>query len=97
MLKNRSTKDLNLSIIEGLNLNKTFKHLSDFSSYRNFTSEYVKFYTFHVGFKNKKEDLLIAILNKPSPVSAVYSKTSTPAAPIVWDKKIIKDYVKFLL
>ena len=41
-------------------------------------------------FKKYNKDLLVIIFDKPVPVSAVYTKSSTPSAPIIWDKKIDK-------
>ncbi len=46
-----------------------------------------KIYTFHSGFKKKKDDLLIIIFEKAIKVACKYSLTSTPSAPIIWDKK----------
>ena len=57
----------------------------------------LKIYTFNAGFKKKNDDLLIVVFNNLVPVSAVYSKTSTPSAPIIWDKKNNKGYCKILI
>ena len=57
----------------------------------------LKIYTFNAGFKKKNDDLLIIVFNNLVPVSAVYSKTSTPSAPIMWDKKNNKGYCKILI
>ena len=97
MPKNRSTKDLNLSSNEGLNINKNNKTLFKFPIVKNLISKYVKFYTFHVGFKKKRPDLLIAVFNKSVAVSSIYSKTSTPSAPIIWDKKNNRGFCKVLI
>ena len=97
MPKYRSTKDLTLSSNETLYLNKNTKSLFKFTVVKNLTSSGVKFYTFHVGFKKKREDLLIAVFTNPTPVAAVYSRTSTPSAPIIWDKKNNKGLCKVLI
>ena len=47
----------------------------------------LNFFSFHAGFKKKKNDLLILIFEKLVNVQCVYSLTSTPSAPIIWDKK----------
>ena len=97
MGKNRSTKELILSKNQRLNFDKKKKNLFNFTKVKNFTSDFVKFYTFNAGFKKKHDDLLIGVFNKPSSVAVVYSKTSTPSAPIIWDKKNNKGYCKVLI
>lgn len=87
MKKNSSIKDLALSSNERLYVKKNMKSLFKFPLIRNFSSKFVKFYTFHSGFKKKHDDLLIVVFERPISVAAVYSKTSTPSAPIIWDKK----------
>ncbi len=62
---------------------------------KNYIPKNIKIYTFNAGFKKRNDDLLLVEFNKPANISAVYSKTSTPSAPIIWDKKIIKEIVKF--
>ena len=47
--------------------------------------------------KKKNDDLLLVEFNKPANISAVYSKTSTPSAPIIWDKKNNKGNCKILV
>ena len=56
-----------------------------------------KIYTFNAGFKKQKDDLLILVFDKTVPVASVFSKTSTPSAPIVWDKKHNRGYCKVLI
>jgi len=97
MPKNRSTKDLGLSSNKELYINNNNKTLFKFSIVKNLISKYLKFYTFHAGFKKKRQDLLIIIFNKSVAVSAVYSKTSTPSAPIIWDKKNNRGFCKVLI
>ncbi len=57
----------------------------------------LKIYTFNAGFKKKDKDLLLIIFDKITNVCCVYSKTSTPSAPIIWDKKNNKGKVKALI
>ena len=97
MSKNTSIRDLDLSSNERLFNKNNHKSLFQFTQIKKFTSEFVKFYTFHVGFKKRRDDLLIAVFSNPVPVSAVYSKTSTPSAPIIWDKKNNKGFCKVLI
>ena len=61
---------------------------------KNLIPSGLNFFSFHAGFKKKKNDLLILIFDKIVNVQCVYSLTSTPSAPIIWDKKIIKANVK---
>ena len=58
--------------------------------------EGLKIYTFKAGFK-KIDDLLIIIFDKTINSAQVYSNTSTPSAPIIWDKKYNKGKVKVLI
>ena len=97
MLKNSSTKELTLSSNERLNLNKSSKPLFKFKKINNLKSKFFDIYTFHSGFKKKNDDLLIIIFKTYSNVSALYSKTSTPSAPIIWDKKNNKGLCKILI
>ncbi|PPR49980.1 MAG: Arginine biosynthesis bifunctional protein ArgJ [Alphaproteobacteria bacterium MarineAlpha5_Bin5] len=80
-----STKDLQLSSNERLFIESgsVFKP----KNYKNFKPQGNKIYTFHAGFKKKYDDLLIIIFDSLVNVECVYSKTSTPSAPIIWDKK----------
>ena len=57
----------------------------------------LKIFTFNAGFKKNSSDLLILNFDKAVSAIAAYSKTSTPSAPIIWDKKIITVFVKYLL
>ena len=97
MPNNRSTKDFK-HLSKGVkNIKKSVKPLFEFPVVNNLNSKLVKFYTFNAGFKKKLDDLLIIVFNKPSPVTAVYSKTSTPSAPIIWDKKNNNGFCKILI
>ena len=97
MAKNRSTKDLSLSSNERLYHKKNSISIFKFPTIKNLTSNHVKFYTFHAGFKKKREDLLIVVFDTPVSFAAVYSKTSTPSAPIIWDKKNNKGFCRLLI
>ncbi len=94
-MKNNTSKDLNLSSNERLFLENTsvFKP----KNYKNLNPRGFKIYTFHAGFKKKLDDLLIIIFEETAEVAKVYSKTSTPSSPIIWDKKFNKGKVKALI
>ena len=55
--------------------------------YKDLYPKGFKIFTFHSGFKKKKEDLLIIIFDQTIKVACKYSLTSMPSAPIIWDKK----------
>tara|TARA_A100001011_G_scaffold224486_1_gene232430 strand:- start:3430 stop:4695 length:1266 start_codon:yes stop_codon:yes gene_type:complete len=95
MRKKSSTKDLSLSSNERLSL----KNRSIFTpkKYFNIYPEGFKIYTFNAGFKKKLDDLLIIVFDKPVKVGVVYSKTSMPSAPIIWDKKNNNGTAKVLI
>ena len=95
MKKKSSTKDLSLSSNERLSL----KNRSIFTpkKYFNTYPEGFKIYTFNAGFKKKFEDLLIIVFDNPVNLSVVYSKTSMPSAPIIWDKKNNNGTAKVLI
>ncbi len=95
MRKKSSTKDLGLSSNERLSLkNKSFFAPK---KYRNLKPKNFEIYTFHAGFKKKLDDLLIVIFDRPVRTTTVYSKTSMPSAPIIWDKINNKGYVRVLI
>ncbi|MDC3074993.1 bifunctional glutamate N-acetyltransferase/amino-acid acetyltransferase ArgJ [Pelagibacteraceae bacterium] len=64
---------------------------------KDFNPTGLKIYTFNAGFKKKDKDLLLIIFDRTINVSCVYSKTSTPSAPIIWDKKNNKGKAKALV
>ncbi len=97
MVNKRSTKDLSLSSNERLYLKHNHSFLFKMKKAKNFKSKYLDFYTFHVGFKKKLDDLLVVVFKELTPLSAVYSKTSTPSAPIIWDKKHNQGFCKLLI
>ena len=95
-MKNKSTtKELNLSSNEKLQFEKPSKFSP--KKYTNITPENLKIYTFNAGFKRFNDDLLIIVFDKLINFFAVYSKTSTPSAPIIWDKKNCKKKLKALI
>jgi len=93
---NRSTKYLKNKAKERQILKKRNSFFK-FKTFKNFNSKYLEFYTFHSGFKKKHDDLLIVYFKLLVPVAAVYSKTSTPSAPIIWDKKNNNGYCRLLI
>tara|TARA_B100000575_G_scaffold168737_1_gene135024 strand:- start:12777 stop:14042 length:1266 start_codon:yes stop_codon:yes gene_type:complete len=95
MNKESSTKDLGLSSNERLAIIN--KSIFAPKRYQNLIPKGFNIYTFHAGFKKKLDDLLIIIFDKIVTTSVVYSKTSTPSAPIIWDKKNNKGSVKALI
>ena len=97
MAKNISTKDLRLSSNERLFMKEDFPKLFRFPVVKNFLPKDIIFYTFNAGFKKKMDDLLIVFFKNPVPVAAAYSRTSTPSAPIIWDKKKNKGLCKLLI
>ncbi len=64
---------------------------------KDFNPKGLNIFTFNAGFKKKDKDLLLIIFDKIINVCCVYSKTSTPSAPIIWDKKNNKGKVKALV
>ena len=64
---------------------------------KDFSPKNMQIYTFNAGFKKKELDLLIINFERLTPVSVVYSKTSTPSGPIIWDKKNNKGFCKILI
>ncbi len=95
-MKNKtSTSDLTLSNNERL----YFESPSIFKpkKFSNINPKGLKIYTFQSGFKKSNEDLLVIIFDKLINNSCVYSQTSTPSAPILWDKKNNKGKTKALI
>ncbi len=95
MKKNSSTKDLNLTSNERLFLES--RSPFDPLKYPDFKPKGFKIYTFNAGFKKKLDDLLIIIFDEVINIANIYSKTTTPSAPIIWDKKNNKGRVKALI
>jgi len=95
MRKKSSTKDLSLSSNERLSLKS--RSIFKPKKYFNIYPEGFKIYTFNAGFKKNLEDLLIIVFDNPVNISVVYSKTSMPSAPIIWDKKNNNGTAKVLI
>ncbi len=95
MKKKSSTKESNLSSNERLSIGAN--SIFDPKKYANIKPKGLNIYTFHAGFKKKFNDLLIIIFDDVVESAQVYSKTSTPSAPIIWDKKNNKGKVKALI
>ncbi len=95
MIKNSSTKDLKLTSNERLFLDASsiFKP----KKYGNIKPNGFKIYTFNAGFKKKYDDLLVIIFDDIVSSINIYSKTSTPSAPIIWDKKNNEGKVRALI
>ena len=95
MNKKSSTADLGLSSNERLYL----KNKSVFrpSKSINLKPNGFNIFTFHTGIKKKFDDLLIIIFDERVKLSCVYSKTSMPSAPIIWDKINNKGTAKALI
>jgi len=91
MPQNTSTKNLGLLSNERLYIRKYTNQFSKFKS------EKIQFFTFNSGFKKKHDDLLIVIFKKAVSVAAIYSKTSTPSGPIIWNKSNNKGFCKVLI
>ncbi len=82
---NKATKDLNLKSNERLFL----KNRSPFApkNFKDLKPKGFKIFTFNSGFKKKNDDLLIIVFDKKINIACKYSLTTTPSAPIIWDKK----------
>ena len=95
MNNNSSTSELRLSKNERLSLetNSIFKP----RNFKNLKPKAFDIFTFNAGFKKKLDDLLIIVFKDIVNVQCIYSKTSTPSAPIIWDKKNNKGKVKALI
>ncbi|PPR47193.1 MAG: Arginine biosynthesis bifunctional protein ArgJ [Alphaproteobacteria bacterium MarineAlpha5_Bin9] len=77
----------------------TIKYISPFKpkKFIEFIPKNLNIYTFHAGFKRKKNDLLIIRFKKPFRISAVYTKSTLEAAPIKWDKNLKSDFCEVLI
>ena len=84
-MKNKtSTNELKLSNNERL----FYESASIFKpkKFPDFIPKGFKIYTFNAGFKKYFNDLLVIIFDRPVNVASVFSKTTTPSAPIIWNK-----------
>ena len=66
-------------------------------NFKNLKPRGFKIFTFHSGFKKKKDDLLIIIFDKPNKVSCKYTLSTMPSAPIIWDKNNNRGMCKALI
>ena len=68
------------------------KYISPFKpkKIKNVKTSGLTIYTFNAGYKKIKEDLLIVVFDKPVELAAVFTKSSTPSAPVIWNKKQYK-------
>ncbi len=91
----KATKDLDLKSNDRLYL----KNRSPFApkNYKDIKPNGFKIFTFNSGFKKKKDDLLIIVFDKTVNVACKYSLTTTPSAPIIWDKKNNKGNCRALI
>ena len=90
-----ATKDLGLQSNDILYL----KSKSPFAPkrYKNVSPKGFKIFTYHSGFKKKNDDLLIIIFDKEVNIACKYSLTTTPSAPIIWNKKNNKGFCRALI
>ena len=56
----------------------------------NFKTSGIKIYTFNAGYKKSKDDLLVVVFEKLVELAAVFTKSSTPSAPVIWGRKHYK-------
>jgi glutamate N-acetyltransferase/amino-acid N-acetyltransferase len=66
-------------------------------NYKDLNPKGFKIFTFHSGFKKKNDDLLVIVFEKNINVACKYSLTTTPSAPIIWDKKHNKGQCRALI
>mgnify|MGYP001476724639 FL=1 len=81
----KATKDLDLKSNDRLH-QKNKSPLAP-KHYKDLKPNGFKIFTFNSGFKKKKDDLLIIIFDQAVNIACKYSLTTTPSAPIIWDKK----------
>ena len=91
----KATKDLDLKSNDRLYL----KNKSPFAPkhYKDLKPNGFKIFTFNSGFKKKKDDLLIIVFDQAVNIACKYSLTTTPSAPIIWDKKNNKGNCRALI
>ena len=75
------------------------KNISPFKpkKFINIKHKFFKIYTFNAGFKKYNKDLLVIVFDNLVPVSAIFTKSTTPAAPIIWLKKNASNLCKVLI
>lgn len=91
----KATRDLDLKSNDRLYL----KNRSPFAPkhYKDLKPNGFKIFTFNSGFKKKKDDLLIIVFDQAVNIACKYSLTTTPSAPIIWDKKNNKGSCRALI
>ena len=91
----KATKDLDFKSKDGL----PQKDKSPFAPkhYRDLKPNGFKIFTFNSGFKKKRDDLLIIVFDQAVKIACKYSLTTTPSAPIIWDKKNNKGSCRALI
>ena len=50
----------------------------------------LKIYTFNIGYKKFNDDLLVIVFEKLVELASVFTKSSTPSAPVIWNKEQYK-------
>ena len=88
-------KDLNLRSNDRLYKNSKSPFAPKY--FKDLNPKGFKIFTFKSGFKKKNDDLLIIVFDKIINVACKYSLTSTPSAPIIWDKKNNKGNCRALI
>ncbi len=91
----KATKELDLKSNDRLFI----KSKSPFAPkyYKDHTPIGFNIFTFNSGFKKKHDDLLIIIFDRNINIACKYSLTTTPSAPIIWDKKNNKGNCRALI
>ncbi len=75
------------------------KNISPFKpkKYIKFKPKNFNVYTFNAGFKKTTDDLLVIVFKNLANFSSVYTNSSMPAAPIIWNKKYKNNKCKILI
>ena len=75
------------------------KYISPFKpkKYIKFKPKNFDVYTFNAGFKKNADDLLVIVFKNLSNFASVYTNSSMPAAPIIWNKKYRNNKCKILI
>ena len=95
MNRKTSTKELSISSNEKLSSSNASRFKPRII--KNLKPHGLKIFSFNAGFKMKNNDLLIIIFDRIVNVQCAYSLTSTPSAPIIWDKNNNKGECKVLI
>ena len=75
------------------------KYISPFKpkKYIKFKPKNFDVYTFNAGFKKNTDDLLVIVFKNLTNFASVYTNSSMPAAPIIWNKKYRNNKCKILI